>query len=204
MIFLHLLCKNVFFFPPLVLLMWRSVSVGFKCYTNLAFWTNLSHGGVCFCVCVKRCWSVVLFFCRVFGLNVSVALATKKKSWQRLLLFTECFCSCYYFFLQCLLRLLLLLSRFSRVRLCATPQTAAHQAPPSLRFSRQEHWSGLPFPNEVFWTLNSSLWKDFFCYELMFLICVRLSDSLLGCLFLSQFCQQLASFKEFHQGFQTY
>ena len=44
-----------------------------------------------------------------------------------------------------LLLLLLLLSRFSRVRLCATPQTAAHQAPPSLGFSRQEHWSGLPF-----------------------------------------------------------
>ena len=42
--------------------------------------------------------------------------------------------------------LLLLLSHFSRVRLCATPQTAAHQAPPSLGFSRQEHWSGLPFP----------------------------------------------------------
>ena len=44
-------------------------------------------------------------------------------------------------------RLLLLLSRFSRVRLCATPWTAAHQAPRSLGFSRQEHWSGLPFPS---------------------------------------------------------
>ena len=43
--------------------------------------------------------------------------------------------------------LLLLLSHFSRVRLCATPQTAAHQAPQSLGFSRQEHWSGLPFPS---------------------------------------------------------
>ena len=43
--------------------------------------------------------------------------------------------------------LLLLLSRFRRVRLCATPQTSAHQAPPSLGFSRQEHWSGLPFPS---------------------------------------------------------
>ena len=43
--------------------------------------------------------------------------------------------------------LLLLLSRFSRVRLCATPWTAAYQAPPSLGFSRQEHWSGLPFPS---------------------------------------------------------
>ena len=45
--------------------------------------------------------------------------------------------------------LLLLLSRFSRVRLCATPQTAAHQAPLSLGFSRQEHWSGLPFPSPM-------------------------------------------------------
>ena len=44
---------------------------------------------------------------------------------------------------------LLLLRRFSRVRLCVTPQTAAHQAPPSLGFSRQEHWSGLPFPSPM-------------------------------------------------------
>ena len=43
--------------------------------------------------------------------------------------------------------LLLLLSHFSRVRLCATQWTAAHKAPPSLGFSRQEHWSGLPFPS---------------------------------------------------------
>ena len=42
---------------------------------------------------------------------------------------------------------LLLLSRFSHVRLCATPETAAHQASPSPGFSRQEHWSGLPFPS---------------------------------------------------------
>ena len=36
--------------------------------------------------------------------------------------------------------------------LCLTlcdPQTAAHQAPPSLGFSRQEHWSGLPFPSPM-------------------------------------------------------
>ena len=46
-----------------------------------------------------------------------------------------------------MLLLLLLLSRFSRVRLCATPETAAHQAPPSLGLSRQERWSGLPFPS---------------------------------------------------------
>ena len=45
--------------------------------------------------------------------------------------------------------LLLLLSRFSRVRLCATPETASYQAPLSLGFSRQEHWSGLPFPSPM-------------------------------------------------------
>ena len=45
--------------------------------------------------------------------------------------------------------MLLLLSRFSRVRLCATPETAAHQAPPSMGFSRQEYWSGVPLPSLV-------------------------------------------------------
>ena len=35
----------------------------------------------------------------------------------------------------------------SPVRLYATPRTAAYQAPPSMRFSRQEYWSGLPFPS---------------------------------------------------------
>ena len=48
-----------------------------------------------------------------------------------------------------LLLLLLLLSRFSRVRLCATPERAAHQAPLPLGFYRQEHWSGLPFPSPM-------------------------------------------------------
>ena len=45
--------------------------------------------------------------------------------------------------------LLQLLRHFSRVRLCATPEMAAHQAPPPLAFSRQEHWSGLPFPSPM-------------------------------------------------------
>ena len=52
--------------------------------------------------------------------------------------------------------LLLLLSRFRCVQLSATPQTAAHQAPLSLGFSRQEHWSGLPFPSPGQW---SEKWK---------------------------------------------
>ena len=35
----------------------------------------------------------------------------------------------------------------SRVRLFATPWTVAYQAPRSMGFSRQEYWSGLPFPS---------------------------------------------------------
>ena len=35
----------------------------------------------------------------------------------------------------------------SRVGLFATPRTVAYQAPPSMEFSRQEYWSGLPFPS---------------------------------------------------------
>ena len=41
--------------------------------------------------------------------------------------------------------MLLLLSRFSRVQLCATPQTAAHQAPPSLGFSGKNTGVGCHF-----------------------------------------------------------
>ena len=50
------------------------------------------------------------------------------------------------FSLSCIF-VLLLLSRFSCVQLCATPWTAAYQASPSMGFSRQEHWSRLPFPS---------------------------------------------------------
>ena len=48
-----------------------------------------------------------------------------------------------------ILLLLLLLSRISCVWLLATPWTAAHQVPPSMGFSRQEHWGGLPFPSPM-------------------------------------------------------
>ena len=55
--------------------------------------------------------------------------------------------------------LLLLLSHFSHVQLYAIPEMAAHQAPPSLGFSRKEHWSGLP---DILKTPNSqsSLQKE--------------------------------------------
>ena len=42
-----------------------------------------------------------------------------------------------------------MLSHFSHVWLCVTPEMAGHQAPPSFGFSRQEHWSGLPFPSPM-------------------------------------------------------
>ena len=40
----------------------------------------------------------------------------------------------------------------SHVRLLATPWTAAYQAPPSMGFSRQEYWSGVPLPSLLFRT----------------------------------------------------
>ena len=71
-----------------------------------------------------------------------------------------CICVCVYLhmcdWLYINIHMLLLLSRFSHVWLCATPWAAAHQAPPSLGFSRQEHWSGLPFPSPMH---ESKKWK---------------------------------------------
>ena len=61
-----------------------------------------------------------------------------------------------------MLLLLLLLSRFSHVWLCVTPQTAAHQAPPSRRFSRQEHWSELSFPSPM----RACMLSRFSCVQL--------------------------------------
>ena len=43
-----------------------------------------------------------------------------------------------------------MLSCFSHVWLCTTPWTVAYQAPLSMEFSRQEHWSGLPFPSQEY------------------------------------------------------
>ena len=47
-----------------------------------------------------------------------------------------------YFLLQCMK-----VKSLSRVRLLATPWTAAYQAPPSMGFARQEYWSGVPLPS---------------------------------------------------------
>ena len=57
------------------------------------------------------------------------------------------------------LLLLLLLSRFSHVWLCATPWAAVYQAPPCIGFSRQEYWSGLPFPSPILLTAAAAAAK---------------------------------------------
>ena len=49
-----------------------------------------------------------------------------------------------HFLLQCMK---VKVKSLSRVQLLATPWTAAHQAPPSMGFSRQEYWSGVPLPS---------------------------------------------------------
>ena len=46
----------------------------------------------------------------------------------------------------------------SRVRLLATPWTAAYQAPPSMGFSRQEYWSGVPLPSPQVYTSSQLFW----------------------------------------------
>ena len=51
-----------------------------------------------------------------------------------------------HFFLQCM-KVKSEVKSLSRVPPLATPRTAAYQAPPSMGFSRQDYWSGLPFPS---------------------------------------------------------
>ena len=48
----------------------------------------------------------------------------------------------------------------SRVRLFATPWTAATQAPPVMGFSRQEYWSGMPLPSPPIQYINAYIWNS--------------------------------------------
>ena len=58
--------------------------------------------------------------------------------------YTSVYTSLFFNFLFCIERKKV--RSLGRVQLFATPWTVAHQAPPSMEFSRQEYWSGLPFP----------------------------------------------------------
>ena len=77
-----------------------------------------------------------------------------------------------------------MLSRFSHVWLCATPWTAAHQTPLSMEFSRQEYWSGLPFPSLfLMWTIvfSSLCWS-----------CHNIASVFMFCFFGGEACEILA------------
>ena len=58
----------------------------------------------------------------------------------------------------------------SHVRLFETPWTAAHQAPPSMGFSRQEYWSGVPSPSPVFFPRSYSQLSPSFSFSFYFLL----------------------------------
>ena len=74
-------------------------------------------------------------------------------------------------------RLLLLLSCFSRVWLGAAPWIAAHQAPLSLGFFRQEYWSGLPFPSPLVVTAAAAAAKS---HQSCLTLCDPIDGSLPG------------------------
>ena len=59
----------------------------------------------------------------------------------------------------------------SLVRLLATPWTAAYQAPPSMGFSRQDYWSGVPLPS-LSLSLASSILSEYLCIFSQNKICI--------------------------------
>ena len=73
-----------------------------------------------------------------------------------------------HFLLQCMK---VKVKSLSHAQLLATPWTAAYQAPPSMGFSRQEYWSGLPLPsphrkaNSIIYNLYYNLDSRMFTWE---------------------------------------
>jgi len=68
----------------------------------------------------------------------------------------------------------------SRARLLATPWTVAYQAPPSMGFSRQEYWSGLPLPSPHFWYTESyNIWQSTSFFNFLFYIWIQLINNVL-------------------------
>ena len=109
---------------------------------NLAIWLS-------FLLFLESSWCAGYFF--FFVLSVTFAISLQFVTVFSSVLESSQPSSLRVLLLPYYLSSLLLLSSFSRVRLCVTPETAALQAPPSLGFSRQEHWSGLPFPSPNAW-----------------------------------------------------
>ena len=93
----------------------------------LAAW----HESLSSCLWVHQCWGYLLMF--TFR-SMEMGAQRAQAAYWKLLVNDRVWHVC-------------MLSRFSHVRLFATLWTVAHQAPPSMRFSRQEYWSGLPCPS---------------------------------------------------------
>ena len=76
----------------------------------------------------------------------------------------------------------------SRVWLFATPWTAAHQAPPSMGFSRQEYWNGVPLPS-LYWSIvDLQNFISFQCTTQWFNISADYASELLYCYWLYSLC----------------
>jgi len=104
-----------------------------------------------------------------------------------------------HFLLQCMK---VKVKMLSHLRLLATPWTAAYQAYPSMGFSRQEYWSGVPLPSPLLW-FNGYYFHSFLLVHVFYLksICVFGFETLyivgLYCCFLihsANFCLLIGEF----------
>ena len=77
---------------------------------------------------------------------------------------------------------------FSRVRLFETPWTAAHQAPPSMGFSRQEYWSGVPSPSPSSGLIVSKANKKSNTWNFWYHLGIRIWILLVELLIVEWFC----------------
>ena len=79
-----------------------------------------------------------------------------------------------HFLLQCM-KWKVKVKSLSRVRLFATPWTVAYQAPPSMGFSRQEYWSGVPSPSPFNSILNfNNCSESLSCREVFLISAIKL------------------------------
>ena len=113
---------------------------------------------------IPICIPFISFSCLITLASFAMLKNSSERECPCLILVGKLFISLFFYIL--LSMTLLLLSCFSCVWLCATTQTAAHQALPSLGFSRQEQWSGLPLPSPKygisckFFFVSLSSWKS--------------------------------------------
>ena len=121
------------------------------------------------CVCMHVCVCILLLQINIFNFSFIWSSKSKEstynlleniKQWKKKCnMFALQYVSCWQLFLgmycrnekklfiSYALKTKVKVKSLSRVGLFATPWTVAHQAPPSMGFSRQQYWSGLPFPS---------------------------------------------------------